>query len=250
MYTWEDVGRRLAADIDGAGFEVLGAGQVGAYNQGLESKYRNYRLPELGASENLVVVIGNARRLWPMFLDTYANTTLSDEEHPLDVYTRMHLGAAAARVAAELSLRHELRFSFDHAPKAIAIQRLAAVTGAAELAPIGLCVHPSYGPWFSLRAAVVFSIAGPELRSPASICSRCAHKPCLVARERVLASLEGGAPCREAFESDWQGWLAMREACPVGAEQRYGDDQIRYHYTKDKAGLRRAALRLVRAQEG
>ena len=177
-------------------------------------------------------------------------TTLSDEEHPLDVYTRMHLGAATARVTAELSLRHELRFSFDHAPKAIAIQRLAALTGAAEIAPIGLCIHPSYGPWFSLRAAVVFSVAGPELRMPASICARCAQKPCLATRERVLAGLQGRGPTREVFESDWEGWLAMLEACPVGADQRYDDYQIRYHYTKDKGGLRRAALRLVQAQEG
>jgi hypothetical protein len=249
MYTWEDVERRLAADIEVAGFEVLGAGRVGAYNQSLETKYRDYRLPDFDEPASVVLLIGNTRRLWPKFLDTFANTTLSDEEHPLDGYSRMHVGAAVSRVAGELALRHELRYSFDPAPRSVAIQRLAALTGAAEVAPIGLCIHPLYGPWFSLRAAAVFSVSGPEEQvGGTQTCSRCDDKPCLAARERVLAQLDGEAPSREAFERDWQGWLAMRDACPIGRDQRYSEEQILYHYTKDKESLRRAALMVLHAQ--
>ena len=29
----------------------------------------------------------------------------------------------------------------------------------------------------------------------------------------------------------------IRDACPKGHEHRYGDDQIRYHYAKDRAVL-------------
>jgi methylmalonic aciduria homocystinuria type C protein len=41
-------------------------------------------------------------------------------------------------------------------------------------------------------------------------------------------------------EAGWRAWLAVRESCPVGREYRYCDAQIEYHYTKDRAILRRA----------
>jgi hypothetical protein len=37
--------------------------------------------------------------------------------------------------------------------------------------------------------------------------------------------------------------LAVRDACPIGSEHRFDEDQTRYHYTKDRQILRRAAAR-------
>jgi hypothetical protein len=39
----------------------------------------------------------------------------------------------------------------------------------------------------------------------------------------------------------WRGWARARAACPTGAEHRYDDDQLRYHYTHDREILRRLA---------
>lgn len=33
-------------------------------------------------------------------------------------------------------------------------------------------------------------------------------------------------------------WIAVRDACPIGREHRYPEDQLRYHYTKDRSLLR------------
>ena len=35
-------------------------------------------------------------------------------------------------------------------------------------------------------------------------------------------------------------WAALRDVGGIGREHRYSDDQIHYHYTKDKALLMRA----------
>jgi len=33
-------------------------------------------------------------------------------------------------------------------------------------------------------------------------------------------------------------WIALRDSCNVGRNHRYDDDQLLYHYTKDRALLR------------
>ena len=44
------------------------------------------------------------------------------------------------------------------------------------------------------------------------------------------------AACR-APSDDWQAWLAVRTACPVGQAFAYSAAQRRYHYTKDKHAI-------------
>lgn len=37
--------------------------------------------------------------------------------------------------------------------------------------------------------------------------------------------------------ADWEQWLAVRDACPVGTVHRYSASQIAYHYTKSRTLL-------------
>jgi len=48
----------------------------------------------------------------------------------------------------------------------------------------------------------------------------------------------GGAPTQHDVVSSWRNWVAARAACPVGAEHRFSEAQLRYHYTQDRAALR------------
>jgi len=221
-----------------AGFDVLGSVRVGAYNASLAQEHAAYRLPTLGSDDNVVILIGNTRRLWARFIEDYQRTALADEAHPLDAYTRLYVEPAVRTFADRRKLRYALRFSFDAAPNTVAIQRLAVLTGAAELAPIGLCVHPQHGPWLSLRAAAVLSIPGP----PASTtqpptCSACSERPCVRVGQPVLSAFQAQDAARIA-QLNWRDWLAMRDACPVGRAARYSNQQICYHYTKQLTVLR------------
>ena len=58
----------------------------------------------------------------------------------------------------------------------------------------------------------------------------------MAARDGVLA-LSGDGFDRATFLANWRTWLAMRDACPIGKGVRYGEQQIRYHYLKDRSIL-------------
>jgi methylmalonic aciduria homocystinuria type C protein len=239
MTPWTQARQLLSEQLAPLGFEVLGAVASSAYNVSLDDTLAAYRIPLPLGDASVAFVVGNTKRLWPLFLEAFASTSLGDEAHPLDAYSRRHITAAAAHVAGTLGVAHETRFSFDPPPNTVAIQRLTALAGAAELSPIGLCVHPTYGPWLSLRAAVVLALPGPAASASAPTCSSCVARPCMGPREKVMAMGAAGVS-RELLAEHWETWLAMRDACPLGRGHRYGDTQIRYHYLKDRTLLRLA----------
>jgi methylmalonic aciduria homocystinuria type C protein len=124
----------------------------------------------------------------------------------------------------------------------VAIQRLAEAAGLAFVSPARLAVHPKYGPWISLHAAIVFDApgpTGPPPGRPAGLCAGCEQR-CVPLLEAAVAGagwLLKEDPDR-ALAEGWRDWLAVRDACPVGREWRYDEEQIRYGYTKDRWLLR------------
>ncbi|MEL6177489.1 MAG: hypothetical protein AAFS10_00980, partial [Myxococcota bacterium] len=119
-----------------------------------------------------------------------------------------------------------------------AAQRMAELSGLAARSASFLSVHPTYGPWIGLRAAIVFAIAGPpEPLSPARPCSHCSGA-CQPLFKSVLERSQN--PGFAAVRTGWEDWLAVRDACPIGREHRYSDLQVRYHYTHDRALLEQA----------
>jgi methylmalonic aciduria homocystinuria type C protein len=164
------------------------------------------------------VVVGNTRALWPKFLAARrTDPELAAAPDPLDRYTERTL----ARVFAgdRVWLAHA---RYDGAW--IPIQRIAAAAGLGHVAPTGLVIHPTFGPWIALRAVVTLPGEPPPRRAPARPPCRCGE-----ACQRAFA--------RAAETCAADDWIAVRDACPVGRAHRYGDDQLRYHYTKDRALL-------------
>jgi methylmalonic aciduria homocystinuria type C protein len=229
---WQRIVLRLHEQCAPAGFDLAGACRVGSYNRAVEGVLR---LSDFGTPDHLAVVVGNSRALWQPFVAALrSDPSLCASADPLDRYTERVIGGAVAT----LGLRAELRWAHDVGPGLIAIQRLAQLAGLAQLSPGHLSVHPVHGPWIALRAAITFDVLGPaEISVPSEqVCNACAGA-CAPAFERALASLA------EPGGGDWRSWLACRDACPVGREQRYDDDQIAYHYTKDRSILQRLASR-------
>jgi methylmalonic aciduria homocystinuria type C protein len=171
-----------------------------------------------GAGHPLGWLVGNTRALWPRFVAARtADRELAAAEHPLELYTERTLAGIGARVW----FGHR-RYDGGFLP----LQRLAVATGLGALAPIGLVIHPVYGPWFALRAVIVGD--GPAVAHlPAASPCQCGEA-CLGALARAKAARGPEA---------WRAWLAVRDACPVGREHRYGDDQIDYHYTANRDRL-------------
>jgi methylmalonic aciduria homocystinuria type C protein len=177
--------------------------------------------------------VGNTRYFWRVFREALdADPNLRTAVNPIDDYTEARIGFATA------ALGRSTLVSYVHVvdPAPMPIQRIAHASGLAFLSPSHLSIHPTYGPWLAFRAAIVLDedelpLSGELDDGP---CSRC-NKPCLPALEVAVASTRD--PTVSSLGDSWPLWAKVRDACPVGKAHRYSDDQIRYHYAKDRAML-------------
>jgi methylmalonic aciduria homocystinuria type C protein len=227
---WRTLTARVAAALEPAGLDLVAAARTDRYDRAVPE---SYHLPYVGRSDALVVVIGNTRALWPVFLAWLADDRgRFDLDDPLDAYVegRVH------DIAATLGPATEVRFAHEPPPRRIAMQRLAELSGLARIASNQLCVHPQYGPWISLRAAIMVDTTGPPdpAQPPPDPCLGCTD----VCREAFRTALE--ASRRRGPRTAWREWVAVRDACPVGRGHRFADEQLAYHATADREILRNA----------
>lgn len=216
---------------------------LGAFH---EQCAREHRLDDFGRPNPLALVLGNTRALWPVFLDALAaRPALRVDPHPLDRYVEEVVQGALSRAPD----RHRVYWGHHRQRPAIALQRIAAVAGLAELGPAHLSVHPEHGPWIGLRAVVIFDVDASELpgeRPSFRACATCPGRACVPALSRALATSQacpdsqGEPPPPPLLSSERSAWLAIREACPVGRGARYEPLQVHYHYTKDPRALEQA----------
>jgi methylmalonic aciduria homocystinuria type C protein len=210
------------------GFDLVQPLRVGWYNAQVQG---SLRLEDYGSEQHLAIVIGNTRALWPVWLEVLASDPeLAACPDPLDTYTERCL----ARVALALGVPATLRFAHEAGERCVAMQRLAHAAGLAYLTETHLSVHPTYGPWIALRAALTLPIPGPAGPEPALAhpCGSCLSG-CRPAFERALAAL-AGPPSQASLLGAWQLWADFRGACPTGRQHRYPEAMLRYHYTKDR----------------
>ncbi len=218
-----------------AGFDITAAGPVGPYNSRVAPEWR---LPELGAGpETMASLVGNTRSLWPHFIAWLAaDPTRVDGPDPLDSYTR----EALTHAAGHLPPGSITRWTWSAPPRGVAMAHLAEALHLAWRSPTGLLIHPTWGPWFALRAAFLIDEAAAPLRSPdPAPCTACTTE-CRPALADLMGPGSPEAPTWSSLRRDWTRWLELRDACPVGREHRYSEAQIRYHYTLDRDVLRSA----------
>lgn len=156
----------------------------------------------LPRARSAIIVASGGRALWDAFAGS-AEFALSPD--PLDAYTRRVTEAAAALLPAPA----RALFAFERRGGAyadfVALGRLAGLGAASRL---GLLLHPTYGPWMSLRAIVLASQqAEPGAPLDFDPCRNCP------------------APC----ESAGPDFTARRRACVVGPEHVYGEAALAHH---------------------
>lgn len=231
-----DVAARLAA----AGLDLVQPLNASWYDAVVAPEYR---LPAPGSrTDRLALAVASSRAFWePFRARLRAEPERLDRPDPIDDY----VADVVHDALAILPVAHEVRFSFDPPPRRVAMQRLADVSGLAPLTPAMLCIHPVYGPWIALRAAVVLDVAGPPGPAPAPVPPACAcAELCMPALARAQAASSAAAAGGDPVAPRWDLWLAVRDACPVGREHRYPQALLHYVYTKDRSALRAAVLRM------
>lgn len=118
-------------------------------------------LPSFGRACTLALLIGNTRALWPCFVaHLRQNPGCLDREHPLDDYVTAGLTSAVASAALGQS-ETRLGHTFPGPVGFVDLLRAAHVSGLAfHNDDCHLCIHPTVGPWFGLRAVLILDFDG------------------------------------------------------------------------------------------
>jgi hypothetical protein len=180
-----------------------------------------------GSPARTVVIIGNVGgAMWPVF-----RAAEPDAPDPLDTWTRSVLAPLASSLGA--SFVHPSDEPFQP------FQRWARRAEGIAASPIGLLIHPVHGLWHAYRGAFLFADELDGIPAPIgseSPCVTCDGQPCLTTCPVDAFTADGydADACRGHVRSRLapvciDDGCAARRACPVGASNRYGPDQMRFH---------------------
>lgn len=171
-----------------------------------------------GNPAKAVVLIGNAGgAFWPRF-EAWRDAQPADLADPLDTWSRQVLDAVAATCGARVVMPNDRPF----AP----FQQWAMRAEGLRPSPLGILMHPEYGPWHAYRGALLFddALAAEDLNqkpeNPIHLCDPCIGKPCLNACP-AAAFVQGfdRLACLSHIAGA-EGWACMeggclaRNACP------------------------------------
>ena len=222
---WQRVADDVAAALHPAGLDLVHPFRLAWYERAVpESEH----LAWAHGGEALALLVGNTRALWPHLVEHLGKQDGEWGADPLDRWVEARIG----RVVDGISGATETLFAHEEPPRRRAFARLAVHAGFAALASSQLLAHPRYGPWFALRAVIVIDVPGPDGPPPRAEapCAGCSA-PCEKAFAQASAVADPTLAPRE-FREGWRAWLAVRDACPIGREYRYDDEQILYHYAR------------------
>ncbi|MHC4513290.1 MAG: hypothetical protein ACYTGW_13745 [Planctomycetota bacterium] len=167
--------------------------------------------------------------------------------HPIDAYSSQLAEEACAMLR---TAGYVCQPVYPDDNPALNFVQLAEMAGLGTISPvIGLLLNPEYGPWVSLRAAILVrgepfgALDGHPRQEPFQPCFTC-DKPCLVACPVCAFDGRGSADFHACGKHRHEGGCAsgcdVRRTCPVGAEYRYGSDEERFRHAYSYYTLRKA----------
>jgi hypothetical protein len=216
--------------LAGTGIEVVGSCPVADYDAAAPPAFRAAAMVTWPA-KGLIVAGSAGPDLWRAFrVRVEAEPSLWDVAQPYDAFVDTLLARADAALAAAgvRFLRYDAAF---HAAVRVDFLALARLAGLGSPSPFRLYVHDTYGPWWALRGAwlVDAEVDPPAKRRPP--CEGC-PAPCVGGREHA-GDIDRATP-------------EVRSRCIVGQAYRYDDDQIAYHYDRERTKARLRAAKTGR----
>jgi hypothetical protein len=200
------------------------------------------RMGELRPTGQSAWLIGSGGRL---FFDRFLAATggADGRPHPLDRFTRAEV-EAVVRQALDPSIGHGLWYPFTQAQPALPFQRLGRAAGLGLPGPLGIQIHPVFGPWWAYRALLIVDVAVPEQPAVGDGCAGC-DAPCVAACPGRAVARDGfvyvACRARRLEDPACHFECQARSRCIRGPEQRYSARQLAYHMA---ASLPRADAQL------
>lgn len=188
-----------------------------------------------------LIVIGNAgRHLWEVLSQHGMHGT-----DPIDDFV-------SAKVSTWIRETVKCNHSCQVFPgeRLLALQRLGELAGWHHSSPFWVGINSAWGSWFAYRAVLLTdtNFAVTQRDDATSPCDTCTGKTCISNCPADALNSNGrtgskgiqtcldfrtmpGSPCQER--------CLARNACPVGSEHRYNDQQMAYHYLHSLDAIRR-----------
>jgi len=199
-----------------------------------------YHVASLLPEAKTLVVIGNGGgQFWEGFR-AYCQERpgyLQGREHPLDDYTVEVIEKTLTPILAQSGVVYRYLYPFRFWSEPVSFMHLARAAGLAGPSFLGVVIHPVYGPWMALRAALLIN---QELHvEPTATgfdpCPTCVERACMAACPASAISAQKGwdiPACvqhRLRVTTDCVDYCRARFDCVYGREHRYPLDELQYH---------------------
>jgi len=232
--------RALGATLAPRGLNLIGAASVDAYDAAVPPAHA---LRRLAPEARTALVVGNGGG------DLWAASRAFRERHagpdPIDRYTETVVDEAVSQVCGAMRVRVVYPFRFPAEP--VSFMRLAACAGLGRPSLVGVLVHPVYGPWIALRAAVLIPVVetAPRPADGFDPCPTCTERACVAACPGGAVTAAGWDVPRCAAERARPDERCAERCharfdCVVGREHRYPADALAYHQSRARPALLRS----------
>lgn len=233
----------LAARLASHGLNLVGTALPEAYDAAVPERHA---LRTLMPDVRTAIVIGNGgSAFWSGFRGFSAvHPGWEDEPNPLDAYTQRIVERAAAPFVDALATPCRFLYPFRFPDDPVSFMRLGDCAGLGRPSLVGVLVHPTYGPWIALRAALLVaeSFALPRDTDGFDPCPTCVERACIAACPAGAVTACGWdiptcAESRARADDPCAARCHARFDCVVGRAHRYPADALAYHHGRARAVL-------------
>jgi hypothetical protein len=226
------------------GLNLIGAISAELYNAAVAP---HLQTAAIDAGARCIVVIGNGGGdFWRAYRRHVENQPEWERrEDPLDDFTRDVVEREIAPAMRARGLRCTVVYPFTNTAGNLHFMELGRLAGIGGPSLLGVLIHPMYGTWIALRAALLIDqmLEGPGEGLGFDPCPRCVSRACMPACPVSAVSEQGWDVIKclkhrvEAAPDCGQGCYS-RLRCVIGPQHRYPDDEIRHHQERALRSMR------------
>ena len=237
----------ITTAISRYGFNLIGTATVESYEALVPPQYHVASL--LPQAKTLVVIGNGGSAFWEGFRAHCAARPgyLREHEHPLDDYTVQVIEGALTPLLEHSSTRYRYLYPFRFWTEPVSFMHLARAAGLAGPSILGVVIHPTYGPWLALRAAILLNqeLSTPPVAADFDPCPTCTERTCMTACPASAVSINRGwdiTACvqhRLQVTHDCGDRCQARYNCVYGREHRYPSEELQYHQRQSFIEMRK-----------
>jgi len=224
------------------GLNLVGTTAIDAYDAGVPPPLGLQRL--LPAAKTAIVIGNGGGAFWVAFRDFCRERPEHEREpDPIDAFTRRAVETAMA-TTMDPGAPVRLLYPFRYPDEPVSFMRLAECAGLGRRSVLGVLIHPRFGPWIALRAALLVPAILTASRPADGFdpCPDCTERACMAACPAGAVTAAGWnvprcATHRLQTEDTCAARCHARFDCVIGRPHRYPPDALAYHQRRALAGL-------------